>query len=95
VQLRIALPLSSIAVGDRHACAANTSGSIECWGDAGRYRLAAPRGTGKPLAVSAGGSHTCSWDEAGTVRCWGANDSGQLGTGSSGNAMRAVAVTVR
>lgn len=36
-----------------------------------------------PIRVFAGGNTTCLRDEMGQGRCWGANDSGQLGNGST------------
>jgi alpha-tubulin suppressor-like RCC1 family protein len=36
------------------------------------------------VGVTAGGSHSCAWTEQGNAQCWGANDSGQLGRGTTG-----------
>ena len=44
-------------------------------------------------AITAGYTHTCGIDTSGIAYCWGGNDSGQLGTGSSGD-MVSVPTTV-
>ena len=45
------------------------------------------------VGVSAGWAHTCAVTQAGRVWCWGGNDRGQLGTGDTDDAGRAVRAT--
>jgi alpha-tubulin suppressor-like RCC1 family protein len=44
------------------------------------------------VQVAAGRRHTCGLGSNGSVRCWGEGFFGQLGTGSTGNALRPVVV---
>ncbi len=89
---------ASVAVGDLHSCALAADGAVECWGDnAVRQVAAPPAGESQPTAttalaadarqVAAGGSDSCALttagDGTGGVLCWGANDSGQLGDGTT------------
>ncbi|MEE2035601.1 RCC1 domain-containing protein, partial [Rhodococcus chondri] len=53
----------------------------------------ATRDGGARFAVSATGWHTCAI-KAGNVGCWGANDSGQLGDGSTGSRYAPVTVAL-
>src|SRR3954465_12542671 len=52
---------------------------------------AAPLGGGVD-AISAGGDHTCALKD-GAAYCWGANDSGQIGDGSTTRRLVPVAVS--
>src|SRR5438876_2882229 len=49
-------------------------------------------GVSAATAIEAGSFHTCARLDDGTVRCWGLNDSGQLGDGTTTNALTPVAV---
>jgi alpha-tubulin suppressor-like RCC1 family protein len=93
--------IRSVALGDAHTCVAyaRSKASPELVLCRGR-KIAAPR---EPLlssvvssivvtALAAGGDHTCALLEDRTVRCWGKNDSGQLGDGTTNDAIIPVAV---
>jgi len=85
-------PVTALAGGQRHFCAAQANGRVRCWGagaegELGLVELPAIEAT--PTVVpglegvvdlAAGRGHTCARDEAGLVLCWGADPAGQLGT---------------
>jgi alpha-tubulin suppressor-like RCC1 family protein len=87
----------AIATGRLHACALLSSGSVRCWGDntysqlgnstvvGGSFKPVAVIGLSDAIQIAAGTDDTCVVLKDATIRCWGKNDSGQLGTGSSGN----------
>ncbi len=88
---------ATLAAGGAHTCAARSDGILRCWGDNTFGQLgggAEGPPTTTPLlvvnvppvhSVSAGGSHTCAAVNDLTLQpwCWGANDSGQLGDGTT------------
>lgn len=90
----LAGPPVQLAVGGFHACALLIA-SVECWGNDGFGQLGDGVVGGEleppaPVAglvgaqlLSAGGFHTCAMVDGGEVECWGANESGQLGDGST------------
>jgi len=87
--------VKAVATGDGHACALTETGGVKCWGANGSGGLGdgstADRRT--PVntvglssgikALATGLGHTCALSAAGDVKCWGANNSGQLGDGST------------
>ena len=80
-----------------HACVATTDGAALCWGSnskgqlgsgpVGPYRNAASvvtdLGSGVIAIAAAAGAHSCAVVSGGGVKCWGANESGQLGDGTT------------
>jgi alpha-tubulin suppressor-like RCC1 family protein len=91
------LGVSSVIVGDAHACA-TVAGTLSCWGDdssgqLGDGTVAAPASDPVPEAVTglgavssatAGDDHTCAIDGV-ALACWGDDSSGQLGDGTIGS----------
>ena len=99
-----ALPSGMVAVaaGYFHSCALTTSGSAWCWGLGGTLGNGGS-GSDSPSAVSvvgltkahalaAGDGHTCAITDTG-VMCWGSNYHGELGNGSTTDALLPVAVS--
>ncbi|MGQ0845227.1 MAG: RCC1 domain-containing protein [Sporichthyaceae bacterium] len=84
--------VAQLSLGDGHACAVRTGGTLECWGDnssgqlTGRMeRAAVPTsvgGLGEVRQADAGGAGTCALVVAGGVFCWGG---GPLGDGLYGD----------
>ncbi len=87
--------VTAVATGDGHACALTESGGVKCWGDGGSgglgdgstaNRLTPVNVVGLSAGIEAmatGLGHTCALSATGGVKCWGANNSGQLGDGST------------
>lgn len=94
--------VESVTAGARHACAMLEGGAVWCWGAPGlvgdssrslRVEPVAVKGlsTGV-LAVSAGAAHTCALSSVGHVKCWGQNSRGELGLGTTEEALEPAAV---
>jgi alpha-tubulin suppressor-like RCC1 family protein len=87
-------PLSVGTAGDGFACAVNSGGGVECWGDNSMGQLgngtlassvtplALPALSSGVTAVSAGGESACAI-QSGAVLCWGGNIFGELGIGNT------------
>jgi len=85
----------ALTAGGAHTCAVDQAGGVWCWGAGDRGQLglgAASPNAGTPAAValpapasgvSAVGAHSCASLGDASVWCWGANDSGQLGDGTT------------
>ena len=99
---------SAIAIeGDGYArsCAITDAGGAVCWGNNQKGQLGDGTVTARNLptpvsglssgviALAAGGFHTCALTSGGAVKCWGANESGQLGNGTTDEHHTPVAVT--
>ncbi len=88
----------NLAAGENHSCALRGS-ELSCWGlnDLGQlgvgiaehpisaFPLSVKGLTSEVRAVVSGKDHTCALTNQGQVKCWGANDSGQLGDGTTKN----------
>jgi alpha-tubulin suppressor-like RCC1 family protein len=87
---RLALDVTSLALGDAHSCALSDSGVASCWGLNERGELgvgdvlnrsrATPTDTeARFVDITAGDVHTCALDAAGALYCWGINFRKRLG----------------
>jgi alpha-tubulin suppressor-like RCC1 family protein len=91
-------PLTAIAMGGYQACGRTADGNYWCWGDNTYGQLGNNTTTGSSVPVyndipqwvsptqriAAAGRAACVINSAcGTVSCWGANESGQLGDGTT------------
>jgi alpha-tubulin suppressor-like RCC1 family protein len=87
----LAAPAKAIDVGNLFACALETSGSLQCWGDDTYGELGSLVDGGSastPVAVPLSGTtsvsagldpHACAVFQEGQVACWGENHLGSLG----------------
>jgi alpha-tubulin suppressor-like RCC1 family protein len=85
----------AVANGRGHSCALLAETTVKCWSArnaSGQTGTGDRRPTTTPTsvsglrgvrAISAGGRHTCAVLTGGSLRCWGANDTGQLGNGTT------------
>jgi len=92
----LAHTFTQISAGTDHACGIRTGDVVYCWGDnfngeggIGTFNTPTllPLGSIGNIAfaqVSAGEFYSCGLDASGNAYCWGANDSAQLGDGSTG-----------
>lgn len=83
---------ASVSVGNQHACALRTNGTLWCWGSGGSGRLglgstadaASPTQVGTGTAwtiVDAGYTNSCGTQTNGTVYCWGSSATHANGAG--------------
>ncbi|MEZ5321283.1 MAG: hypothetical protein R2698_04250 [Microthrixaceae bacterium] len=95
---------SSVAMGERHACAVVSGGAVRCWGAGSFGQLGngttqigsgsePVRGVVAPTVIAAGDDYTCSVEGSGAVMCWGLDTVGQLGDGRT-DAVSALPSTV-
>jgi hypothetical protein len=96
-KVEISEPVTAVAIGRSHACAATVAGAVLCWGANRRGQLG--NGTTEASAtpvvitglteavvsVSAGwADFTCALSISSKVYCWGVNDDANLGVGMVG-----------
>ena len=84
-------PATGVAIGNSHACAVVTGGSVFCWGDgvygqlgAGNDSSSMPEavpGVTGASQVGVGFTSSCALVAGGAVRCWGDDSYGDLGDG--------------
>lgn len=97
----------AITAGANHTCALVRGGSVYCWGDDSTGQLGHSNGdlvshdspvpvTGitNATAVSAGQEFTCALLADTSIRCWGANESDQLGDGTTSTGPTSIPVAV-
>jgi alpha-tubulin suppressor-like RCC1 family protein len=95
-QVKLGQPAVEVASSNVHSCARLADGTLWCWGanNFGQLGDGSELTSPTPVQVAALGNdvrqvspgsalHTCARLEDGTAWCWGANDSGQLGNGTS------------
>ena len=100
-------PVAHISAGDGFTCAVLVDGTAECWGlnDSGQLgdgTAGSPRFDHKPVTGltnvasiatgHAGAGHACALLTDGTAKCWGANQTSQLGDGTTTQQPTPVAV---
>jgi alpha-tubulin suppressor-like RCC1 family protein len=98
---------TDLVVNDYKACVTLGSG-VQCWsqlvidnnGNASDASVYTPQpvldsdgGAVRSVKLGAGDGHVCAIQSSGTILCWGANSAGQLGNGSTNDAVKAVPVT--
>lgn len=94
----------AIASGGQHTCAVMAGGDVKCWGNNLSGQLGdgtqvqrltpvtVPGLTSSVVSISASFQHTCVLTSSGGTLCWGANESGEVGDGTTTN--RSIPVSV-
>ncbi|MBX3012878.1 MAG: hypothetical protein KF832_15290 [Caldilineaceae bacterium] len=85
----------ALALGAEHSCALRQDSTVHCWGSNQTGQLGDGTTTerliptpvtgltGNLAALVAGDNHTCVLAQPGGAKCWGANQTGQLGDGTT------------
>lgn len=93
-----------IGVGENHACAVISDGTIKCWGNNSTGQLGDGTTTSSSVPVSVSGiasgatkvslgyRHSCALVSGG-IKCWGSNGSGQFGNGTTNSSLTPVDTT--
>jgi alpha-tubulin suppressor-like RCC1 family protein len=93
VGMGVPAPIRQVSMGDDFDCVLDGTGAVYCLGD--NYYHEVGRGGGDPSTwfhtplakpatqIVSGNSTTCAILDDQTVQCWGANDTGQLGDGTT------------
>jgi alpha-tubulin suppressor-like RCC1 family protein len=74
---------ASIAIGERHICAALRNGSVRCVGADDYGQVSGATALANVVAVTCGANHACALLASGAMSCWGQGDDGQLGDGAA------------
>ena len=96
-----------VGSGEGYSCAivSSPSGAIRCWGSNNQGQLGnnstiaspavvAVSGISDATALSVGRQHACAIvGSPATIRCWGDNEAGQLGDGTTNDALNPVSVS--
>jgi alpha-tubulin suppressor-like RCC1 family protein len=94
-----------VSAGAAFSCGLNTSGQILCWGANSTGQIGDGTGvtalTPTPLmggvtdwiSFDSGNNHSCAIRANGELSCWGTNTRGQIGDGSTTNALQPVVVS--
>lgn len=95
------LIFTKVSAGSSHSCGLTATGAAYCWGDT-YYGIGDGTSNGSKVPVqvlgsgsgslvftdiSAGTLYTCAINAANEVYCWGYNGNGQLGNGTTANAL--------
>jgi alpha-tubulin suppressor-like RCC1 family protein len=79
----------ALSVGFGNACAALSTGAVQCWGAVGvspeRVALIPETvaGVSGAVTIATNGSTACAVTASGSIQCWGNNVYGQFGNGTS------------
>ena len=96
---QVALRFAKISAGNSHTCGLTLEGKIFCWGNGYSGQLGfgpyvqplkptlAVQGGLRFMEVSAGGAHTCGVTRSDLIYCWGNNSWGEIGDGTTNQAL--------
>lgn len=81
---------SAVAVGEGHACAIASDGTVSCWGVYGEG-MAIP--SGPYVALDSAADLVCALSDVGSISCWASTDSSEYVPAPSGSGFFSLATT--